>query len=104
VLRSAAPGFDAGGRPILRIQKGDEVVNVGVAGSNLMTNDAAERFTQGLLEARLRAELRRGASPKVSERDVARDWNLLQKALNGTETQASARGTLQTGSTTGNRR
>ncbi len=103
VLRSAAPGIDADGRPILQIHKGDEVVSMGVSGGNLMTNDAAERFTQGLLEARLRAELRRGASPKVSEGDVARDWNLLQKALNGTETETSARATLQTGSTTGNR-
>lgn len=83
VLHSSAPGFDAAGRPILLIHEGEDLLSVGVSGSNLLTNDAAERFTQGMLEARLRAELKRGSSPKVSENDVERDWSLLQKALNG---------------------
>lgn len=101
LLRNAAPDLDAQGRPVLRIHKGDEVVSVGVAGGNIFANDAAQPFTQQLLEARLHAELRRGSSPKVSESDVARDWNLLQKALIGstdTEVAAQPRRTLQTGS------
>jgi hypothetical protein len=35
-----------------------------------------------LIEARLEAELRRTATPTVSERDFARDWKLLQRARN----------------------
>jgi hypothetical protein len=101
LLRNAAPDIDAAGRPVLRIHRGDEVVSVGVAGSNIFadnstepfsgdaTEQVAEEFTQHLLEARLRAELRRGSPPKVSESDVARDWNLLQKAMNGSEDEVA---------------
>jgi hypothetical protein len=90
VLRGSAPGLDPDGRPILLVHKGEDLVSVGVSGSNLLTNDAGERFTQGLLEARLRAELKRGSSPKVSENDVERDWDLLQKALNGSASEPTA--------------
>jgi hypothetical protein len=101
LLRNAAPGFDAEGRPVLRISKGDEVVSVGVADSNIFTYGAreeqsnpvtelvAEQFTQQLLEARLRAELRRG-SPKASESDVTHDWNLLQKAMQNSDNELAA--------------
>ena len=83
VLHNAVPGFDAGGHPILRIRQGEDVVNLGVAGSNILTDDASSRLAQQLLEARLHAELRRGSSPKASESDVTRDWNMLQQAMNG---------------------
>src|SRR5579863_4596083 len=97
LLGNSAPGLDAEGRPILRIYRGEQVVNVGIAGGNIFSNDAAEQFTQQLLEARLHAELRRG-SPKASESDVARDWNLLQKALdNQTEADAQPRRVVQNG-------
>jgi hypothetical protein len=80
LLRSGIPDFDAEGRPILRIQVGAEARTVGVAGSNIFANDDAGLFTQQLLEARLHEELKRGAAPKVSESDVARDLSLLQEA------------------------
>ena len=47
-------------------------------------------FTEQLLEARLHAELRRGNPPKASESDVTRDWNLLQKAMNGSDAEVAA--------------
>ena len=98
LFRNTAPDFDAKGRPILRVQRGEEVVSVGVAGSNIFESDG-NRLTQELLEARLHAELRRGSMPKVSESDVARDWELLQKSRDSSYTEASVRaaGTLQTG-------
>jgi hypothetical protein len=83
LLHNATPDFDAEGRPILRIQMGGQVVRVGVSGSNILTNDTPEPFTEELLEARLHDELRRGNVPKASESDVTRDWTLLQKARNG---------------------
>jgi hypothetical protein len=95
VLHGSAPGFDADGSPILLVHRGEDVVSVGVSGSNLLTNDTSGRFTQGLLEARLRAELKRGAAPKVSENDVERDWSLLQKALNGDAEAAGMQGGSQ---------
>jgi hypothetical protein len=92
LVRNAAPAFDAEGRPVLRIHVGEEVVSVGVADSNLFASDAPEQFTEQLLEARLHAELRKGNPPKASESDITRDWNLLQRAMNGSEGEMAARG------------
>jgi len=92
VLHNSAPDLDAEGRPVLRIRVGEEMENVGVAGSNIFATDAPEQFTAQLLEARLHAELRRGNPPKVSERDIARDWDLLQKALNGSYAEVAGSG------------
>jgi hypothetical protein len=91
LFRDATPDFDAQGRPVMRIQRGEEAVTVGVSPSNILDNDAAKRITQQLLKARLHAELRRGSSPKISESDVARDWELLQKSRNSLDTEASVR-------------
>ncbi len=91
LLRNAAPDLDAQGRPVMRIQVGEDVVSVGVAGSNIFANDVPEPFTEQLLEARLHAELRRGNPPKASESDVTRDWNLLQRARNGPDAEVTAR-------------
>jgi len=91
LLHNAAPDLDAQGRPVMRIPMGEEVVSVGVSGDNILGGDAPQPITQKLLEARLRAELRRGSPPKASESDVTRDWNLLQKAMNGSDVELAAR-------------
>ncbi|MGD0567893.1 MAG: hypothetical protein ABSA78_05770 [Candidatus Sulfotelmatobacter sp.] len=91
LLRDAVPDLDAQGRPIFYIRRGEEVVSVGVAPSNILASDAPEPFTQELLEARLHSELRRGNPPKASESDVTRDWNLLQKAMNSADTEVATR-------------
>ena len=82
--------------PVMRIPMGDAVVSVGISSSNFLASDAPVPFTEQLLEARLHAELRRGSPPKVSESDVSRDWNLLQrtvlqKSMNGSDAQGEAR-------------
>jgi hypothetical protein len=91
LLHNASPDFDAQGRPVLRIPVGDEILRVGLASSNILSTDAPEPLTQELLETRLRFELRRGNPPKVSESDVSRDWNLLQKALNRPDAEVAMR-------------
>jgi hypothetical protein len=91
LFHNTAPGFDAEGRPILRIHVGEQLVSVGVSGGNILTNDAPGPFVQQLLEARLHEELRRGNPPKVSESDVTRDWALLQKAMNRSEAEVAVR-------------
>jgi hypothetical protein len=91
LLHSGVPDFDAEGRPILRLQVGSEARTVGVASSNILANDDAGLFTQQLLEARLHAELKRGAAPKVSESDVARDWSLLQETRYGPYAEIATR-------------
>ncbi len=90
LLRNAAPDLDAQGRPVMRIPLGEEVVSVGVSGSNILTSDAPQPFTEEFLEARLHAELRRGSPPRASESDVTRDWNLLQKAMYGSGVEVAA--------------
>jgi hypothetical protein len=90
LLHDAAPDLDAQGRPIMLIPVGEDVVSVGVSGSNIFGSDAPKPIMQKLLEARLGAELRRGSPPKASESDVTRDWNLLQKAMNGADVETAA--------------
>jgi hypothetical protein len=95
VLGNAFPHIDAGGHPVLRMVIGGEVVSVGVTESNILANDVLSanfgKFQEQLLEKRLQEELRRGAPPKVSESDVARDWQLLQRAMNESDDQMAAR-------------
>jgi hypothetical protein len=85
LFHNSAPDLDDEGRPMLRFRDGDEEVSVGIAASNLFADDAKLPVTKELLEARLRAELRRGTGPRVSESDVAHDWQRLQKAMNNPE-------------------
>ena len=101
ILHNASPDFDAEGRPVLRIRRGEEVVSVGVSNSNILGNDEGDRVTEQLLEARLHEELRKGSTPKASESDVARDWDLLQKVRGTPEPEVAVRSnrTLQNGST-----
>jgi hypothetical protein len=89
LLRGAVPDFDSDGLPVLRIRRGAELVNVGIAESNLLANAAAKPYVQELLEARLRAELKRG-TPKTSESDVTHDWDLLQQTLNHSDNEVAA--------------
>ncbi len=89
LLRGAAPDFDEEGRPVLRIPRGSQLVSVGIAESNLLANAAARPYVQELLEARLRAELKRG-TPKASESDVTHDWDLLQKTLHPSNNELAA--------------
>jgi hypothetical protein len=90
LLHNATPDLDDRGHPVMYIPVGEDVVSVGISGSNILSEEAPQPLTQELLEARLRTELRRGKPPKASESDVTRDWDLLQKAKNGSEVEESA--------------
>jgi len=90
-LSTSTPGFDADGRPTLRFFSGDEAGNFGITRANLLTPESGSaRFVQELLEARLHEELRKGNPAKVSESDVERDWNLLQKSLKTADEQLAS--------------
>jgi len=90
LLHDAVPEFDAQGRPVMLIPVGEQVVSVGISESNIL-GSGAPPIMQKLLEARLRAELRKGSPPKASESDVTRDWKLLQQAMNGSDVEMAAR-------------
>ena len=89
VLAKANPDFDGQGRPVLQLQIGEQTVSVGDSVNNILSSGSSE-LAQQLLEARLQAELRRGAPPKVSQSEMARDWRLLQAARNDRDTQVAA--------------
>jgi len=59
---------------------GDSRVQIGVAADNVLDGTAPPELERQLLEARLQSELGRKTSQLVSETEIARDWELLQKA------------------------
>lgn len=74
--------FDAQGRPVLQMRVGERLVKVGVSADNILSSSAPSQLVQELLEAKLEAELSRKAAPTVSEKELVRDWQLLQQARN----------------------
>jgi hypothetical protein len=74
----ATAGVDEDGHPILRMRVGEQIVDIGVSADNLFSGDAPPQLVRQLLEARLASEL--GRSPHgITDIEVARDWQLLQK-------------------------
>jgi hypothetical protein len=74
-------GFDEHGRPVLQVDVGQQVVKVGASAQNVLTIDAPPQLIQALLTARLQSELQRRSSGKVSDRQIGRDLQLLQRAI-----------------------
>jgi hypothetical protein len=72
---------DAQGRPILQMQVGENLVQVGVSADNVLNDHVPPQIVRQLLEARLQSELLRRPSHGISETEVARDWKLLQKTM-----------------------
>jgi hypothetical protein len=85
----ATTDFDEQGRPILAWQEGEQTVNVGASAHNVLSSGPPELVKQ-LLAARLQAELRSGDPPRASQLEVARDWRLLQEAMNLGDPQVSS--------------
>ena len=77
----AEAGIDQYGRPVLQTNIGPQVVNVGDSAQNVLTIDAPPQFIQALLTARLQSELQRNCPGKVSDRQIGRDLQLLQRAM-----------------------
>jgi hypothetical protein len=77
----AKTGVDQQGRPVLEVQAGESVVQIGVAVDNILSGNAPPEMERQLLAARLQSELRRGSSEGLSETEVARDWELLHKTM-----------------------
>jgi hypothetical protein len=84
----AKAGLDEQGRPVLQMTVGAAIVTVGESAENVMTSGTPPELVEALLEARLQAELQRSG---VSEREIARDWKLLQQAMGEINPQVTAR-------------
>jgi len=81
VQSKAEPELDEHGRPVLQMDIGLEVVNVGASANNILTIDAPSQFIEALLTARLQSELQKSSPGKVSDRQIRRDLQLLQRAM-----------------------
>lgn len=77
----AVPRLDSSGSPLLEVRLGDETVDLGLSRDNILSTSAPPELAESILVLRLREELKKGESPKVSERDVENDWALLQQVL-----------------------
>jgi hypothetical protein len=83
----AKTGVDDHGRPVLQMQVGDSQVEMGVAADNILNGNAPPQLVRQLLEARLQSDLQRRASQHISETEIARDWNLLERAMGNSPTE-----------------
>jgi hypothetical protein len=83
VQSQAKIGVDDEGRPVLEIQEGDSLVQIGMAADNLFKGNASPQLVRQLLEARLQSELRPRSAQGISETELGRDWELLQKTMVG---------------------
>jgi hypothetical protein len=77
----AKSGVDEQGRPVLQLQVGDSLVQVGVSADNVLNGNVPPLLIRQLLEARLQSELRSRSAQALTDTEVARDWKLLQKSL-----------------------
>ncbi len=75
----AEPDVDSSGHPVLEMQVGERLVDVGLSRDNILTSPAPPVLAQEILAYRLRDELRRSAAPRTAETDVFNDWNLLRQ-------------------------
>ena len=103
----AKTGVDDHGRPVLQLQVGDSQVEMGVAADNILNGNAPPQLVRQLLEARLQSDLQRRSSQHISENEIARDWNLLEKAMGNSPTEKDSprtpRSALRLDSIHGNR-
>ena len=77
----AVPRLDRSGNPLLRVKIGEKTVDLGLSRSSILSTSAPPEMAETLMVLRLREELKSGGSPKVSEPDVGKDWDLLQQVL-----------------------
>jgi len=73
--------MDENGQPVLQMRSDENPAEIGLAAGNILQSDAPPELVRQLLTARLQAELGRRASHGISETEVARDWELLQKSI-----------------------
>jgi hypothetical protein len=89
----AKAGVDAQGRPVLRMQVGSSFVQIGISADNVLNGSAPPQLVRQLLEARLESELHRRSPHGISESEVARDWQLLQRTVPAADSPLTARST-----------
>jgi len=87
----AKMAVDPEGRPVLEMHVGEDFVQVGVSADNILNGNAPPQLVRQLLEARLESELRHSSPHGISETEVTRDWKLLEKTLDESQSPLAAR-------------
>lgn len=99
----AKTGVDDQGRPVLQLQMGESLVQIGVAADNVLNGNAPPQLVRQLLVARLQSELRNRSAQGISETEVARDWELLQRTVGESDSHLTARSRQRSENSHGNR-
>ena len=90
VQSKAKTGVDEQGRPVLDLRVGENQAQIGATADNILGSNASPEMVRQLLEARLQAELRQSRHG-LSETEVARDWELLQKTMAESDSRVASR-------------
>jgi hypothetical protein len=93
---------DADGHPVLQMQVGEHVVQLGASADNVLEGHAPPQLVRQLLEARLHSELYHRSSHGLTEAEVSRDWKLLEESISGGSSHVAARLTTRSDTTRGN--
>ncbi len=80
-LAAAEPAVDAFGEPALQVRVDGEIRPVGDGQTNILRISGNYEFAAGLVEARLREELKSATARKAARSDVENDLALLQQLL-----------------------
>src|ERR1700677_325374 len=80
-LAAAEPAIDATGKPAVQVSVDGEIKGVGIARTNILTATTDSEFAIGLVEARLREELKPAIIRKTARSDVENDLLLLERLL-----------------------
>jgi hypothetical protein len=104
VQSKSKTSVDAQGRPVLEVPVGDGKQQVGASVGNVLNGPAPPQMVRQLLEARLESELHARPSRSISETEIERDWDLLQKSIEaGGGSTVATRFTQRSENTRGNR-
>lgn len=87
----ATASFDAQGRPILQMQVGEQLVQVGATAGNILEAGAPPELVRQLIEARLESQLRHASPHSITQSEFERDWNLLQRLTSENDSRYETR-------------
>ncbi len=78
---AARPALNGSGEPVLQVMVRGELTSVGITRYNILRSPLSSEFAAGLVQARLREELKSGAARKTAHTDIERDLVLLEQLL-----------------------
>lgn len=88
---NSTSAVDSKGRPVIEVQDGAKHVQLGVTADTILSGQAPPQLVRQLIEARLQFELHHRPSDSISETEIARDWQLLQRSMvHGSDAALSA--------------